>query len=88
MKNTKEELEQEAVGVFARDIREMLDHYDEILEPEDPRNSRIDRIEAMWGEVRAKSDPHIAKLMNQLAEGTVEKKSFFYIPFIFKYKFS
>jgi hypothetical protein len=75
MKKTKEELKGEAVEGFARDIREMLDNYDEILEPEDPENPRIDRIEAIWSDVRVKSDPHIAKLMNQLVEGVLEKNS-------------
>jgi hypothetical protein len=74
MKKTKEELKGEAVEGFERDIREMLDNYDEILEPEDPGNPRIDRIEAIWSDVRVKSDPHIAKLMNQLAEGVLEKE--------------
>ncbi|MDR0685822.1 MAG: hypothetical protein LBF83_11955 [Spirochaetaceae bacterium] len=52
----------------------MLEHYDEVLEPEDTLNTRIDRIEAMWGQVKARTGLHITKLMNELAGGVVEKE--------------
>jgi hypothetical protein len=74
MNKTQEELKQKTLEAIAPDIGEMLEHYDEVLELEDTLNTRIDRIEAMWGHVKARTDFHIAKLMNELAGGVVEKQ--------------
>jgi hypothetical protein len=74
MKKTKAELKQEALDAIERDIGEILERYYKKMEPEEPGNPRIGRIEAVWSEVRAKSYTHIVKLMNQLAEGATEEE--------------
>jgi hypothetical protein len=36
MNKTQEEFKQKTLEAIAEDIGEMLEHYDEVLEPEDP----------------------------------------------------
>ena len=56
MNKTQEELKQKTLEAIAEDIGEMLEHYDEVLEPEDPMSLPAERREArsvrkfiIWG---------------------------------------
>jgi type III secretory pathway lipoprotein EscJ len=55
MNKTQEELKQKTLEAIAEDIGEMLEHYDEVLEPEDTMSLPAERREARSTNVSAAS---------------------------------
>jgi hypothetical protein len=71
MEKTQERLLEEATKKFSQSARQSIA---EFFEVDGRQELNIDRIEAMWGVLRAKSDEAIGELYNELVSQFGEKE--------------
>jgi dethiobiotin synthetase len=70
MENQKEELRERAIKAFSEQVRQNVQKFTTVM---DSQELDIDKIEALWGELRKQADGVIAELYGGLVNEIPEK---------------